>query len=94
MAVSLSNLRTSRAVLPRNIIFLHSVFISGRGLSKLQGLVRLEGLGKLKKNSFASSGLEPATLCLLYSALTTTLPCAPNVYLHKRLSAYREFIPV
>jgi hypothetical protein len=32
-------------------------------LSEPQGLVRLEGLGKLKK--FASSGLEPATFELV-----------------------------
>jgi hypothetical protein len=29
-------------------------------LSKPQGLVRLEGLGKLKKKSLTSSGLEPS----------------------------------
>jgi hypothetical protein len=34
-------------------------------LSKPQGLGRLEGLGKLKKNSFTSSGLEPATFGLV-----------------------------
>jgi hypothetical protein len=34
-------------------------------LSEPQGLVRLEGLGKLGKNSFNSSGLEPATLRLV-----------------------------
>jgi hypothetical protein len=49
MAVRLSALRTSRALLPRNIIFLLLVLISVKRLSKPQGLVRPEGLGKLKK---------------------------------------------
>jgi hypothetical protein len=34
-------------------------------LSKFQGLVRPEGLGKCKENSFNSSGLEPATFRLV-----------------------------
>jgi hypothetical protein len=53
MAGRLLALRTGRAVLPRNIIFLLLVLISVKRLSKPPGLVRLEGLGKLKKfNNF------------------------------------------
>jgi hypothetical protein len=50
MMVRLSALRTGRALLPRNIIFLLLVLISVKtSMSKLQGIVRPEGLGKLKK---------------------------------------------
>jgi hypothetical protein len=49
MTVRLSALRTGRALLPRNIIFLLLVLIYVKGLSKPQCLVRPEGLGKLKK---------------------------------------------
>jgi hypothetical protein len=57
MAVRLSAPLTGRAQLPSNIIVL---------LSKPQGLVRLEGLGKLKKkNSFTFWGLEPVTFRLV-----------------------------
>jgi hypothetical protein len=52
----LSTLSTGRALLPRNIIFL---------LSKPQGLVRSEELGKLKKKAFTSLGLEPTTYRLV-----------------------------
>jgi hypothetical protein len=49
MAVRLSALRTGRALLPRNIIFVLLVLTSVRGLSKPQGLVLPDGLGKLKQ---------------------------------------------
>jgi hypothetical protein len=49
MAVRLSALRTGRALLPRNIIFLLLILIYVRRLSKPQDLVRPEGLGTLKK---------------------------------------------
>jgi hypothetical protein len=45
MAVSLSALRTDRALLPRHIIFLLLVLISVR-----QSIMRPEVLGKLKKS--------------------------------------------
>jgi hypothetical protein len=48
MAVRLSALRTGRAVLPTNIIFLLLVLISVGCRVNPQGLVRLEGLGKFK----------------------------------------------
>jgi hypothetical protein len=48
MAVRLSALRTGRALLPRNIISLLLILICER-LSKPQGVVRLQGSGKLKK---------------------------------------------
>jgi hypothetical protein len=56
MAVRLSALRTRRT---RNIIIFNasSTYFCQK-LSKPQGLVRPEGLGKLKKNS--SWGIEPA----------------------------------
>jgi hypothetical protein len=58
MAARLSALRTGRALLPETLPFCFWYsFLSGAG--KPQDLVRLEGLGKLKK--FTSSGLEPAT---------------------------------
>jgi hypothetical protein len=63
MAVRLSVLRTGRALLPRNIIFLLLVLISVR-LSKRQDLVQHEGLGTLKNNLFISSGLETTTFRL------------------------------
>jgi hypothetical protein len=47
MVTSLSALRTGRALLARNIIFLILVLISVTGCEP-QGLVRLEGLGELK----------------------------------------------
>jgi hypothetical protein len=59
-AARLSALRTSRSLLPRNIIIFMSlelISVTGR-LSEPQGLVRSEGLDKFKK---ASSGIEPAT---------------------------------
>jgi hypothetical protein len=49
MAVRLSALRTSRAILPRNITCLLLVLISVTRLSKPQGVARPEGLGKIKK---------------------------------------------
>jgi hypothetical protein len=49
MAVRLSALRTGRALLPRNIIFSASGTHFCYSLSEPQGLVRPEGLGKLKK---------------------------------------------
>jgi hypothetical protein len=51
MAVRLSALRTGRTLLPRNIIILmFPVLISVKRLSKPQGLVRAEGLGKFKNS--------------------------------------------
>jgi hypothetical protein len=51
----------------------HYFYASGtqfcKMLSEHQGLVRPEGLGKLKKNSFTSSGLEPATFRLVVQCL-------------------------
>jgi hypothetical protein len=50
MVVSLSALSTRHTLLPRNIIiFMFLVLISVR-LSKPQGLVRPEGLGKFKNH--------------------------------------------
>jgi hypothetical protein len=63
MALRLSGLRTGRALLPRNIIFLLLVLISV-SLIEPQGLVRTDGVSKLK-NSLTSSGLEPVTFRLV-----------------------------
>jgi hypothetical protein len=49
MAVGFSALRTSHALLPRNIMFPAFGTHFCYRLSKPQNLVRLEGLGKLKK---------------------------------------------
>jgi hypothetical protein len=57
----LLTLRTGRALLPRDIIFLLLVIISG--LSKPQDLVCLEWLDELEK--FTLSGLEPVTFWLV-----------------------------
>jgi hypothetical protein len=65
MAVKLSALRTGRSLLLRNIIFLLLVLISARAFNEPQGLVRLERLGKLKKNVFISPGLEPSAFQLV-----------------------------
>jgi hypothetical protein len=59
MAVKLSALCTGRST-PQKLYFSASGTYYCWWLSEPQGLVRLEGLGKLK-NSFTSSGLEPAT---------------------------------
>jgi hypothetical protein len=60
MTVSLSVLRTGRALLPQK----HYFSVSGTHfcymLSEPQGLVRHEGLGKFKK--ITSSVIEPATV--------------------------------
>jgi hypothetical protein len=61
----LSALRTGHALLSRNIIFLLLVLISFRGWVNTRVLVQPEGLGKLKKNLLASSGIEPATFRLV-----------------------------
>jgi hypothetical protein len=47
MVVRLIALRVGRSLLPRNIIFLLLVLVSVK--AEPQGLLRLEGLGKLKK---------------------------------------------
>jgi hypothetical protein len=47
MAVRLSILRTGRALLPTNIIFLLLVPISVTGWADSRAIVRLEGLGQL-----------------------------------------------
>jgi hypothetical protein len=57
MAVRLSALRTGRTLLPRNIYF------PAFGTGVPQGLVRPEGLGKLKEST--TSELEPATFSSL-----------------------------
>jgi hypothetical protein len=50
MAVRLSALRTGRAVLPRYIIIFMFLVLISVSLSKLQGLVRPEGLGNFKNH--------------------------------------------
>jgi hypothetical protein len=57
MAAMFSALRTGRTLLPRNIIFLLLLPF----LLEAEGTVQPEGLDKLKKNVFASSGIDPAT---------------------------------
>jgi hypothetical protein len=49
MAARLLALHAGRPLLPRNIIFLLLVLISVKRLSKSQGLLRPEGLGKFNK---------------------------------------------
>jgi hypothetical protein len=70
----LSALRTHHTLLPRNIIiFMFVVLISVRGWVNPQGLVRMEGLGTLKKkSSHWESNPQPSGL--EHSALTTTPP--------------------
>jgi hypothetical protein len=75
MGVNLSALRTGRALLARNIIFVLLVLIS---VSEPQGLVWPEGLGKFQKSPHRVS--NPRASCLYYSALTTTLPRTPVTY--------------
>jgi hypothetical protein len=67
MAVRLSAIRTGRVLLSRNIIFLL--------LGKLQGLVQLEGLGKLKKLIHL---IESGTCDLSTCSIVPTLPRAPQ----------------
>jgi hypothetical protein len=62
MVVRLSALRTGRALLTRNIMSDSGTHFCYR-LSKRQGLVRPDGLGKLKK-FFHLIGLQPATFRL------------------------------
>jgi hypothetical protein len=58
---------------PEPLLFLpSSSSVVLTGLSGPQGLVRQEGLGKLKK--FTSSGFKPGTLRIEQSVLTTKLP--------------------
>jgi hypothetical protein len=49
MAVRLTALRTGRALLLRNIIFLLLIFIPVRHRVNSRAVVRQEGLGKLKE---------------------------------------------
>jgi hypothetical protein len=68
MAVRVSAVQASRPLLLRNIIFLLLLLYFCERLSKLQGLVRSEGLGKLKKKKkmFSSlAGLEDATFRIM-----------------------------
>jgi hypothetical protein len=52
-------------------------------LSKPQSLVRLEGLGKLKKkNSFTSSGLEPATFRIVAYCLNHYATAKTDIYMY------------
>jgi hypothetical protein len=78
MAVRLSVLRTRRTLLPRNIIF----YVSGTNLSyrlsEPQGLVRSEGLGKLKKK--ISSGIEPATFRFVAQCLNHYANACPQLH--------------
>jgi hypothetical protein len=83
MAEKLSSPRTGRTLLPRYIFFFN---VSGthfcQRLSKLQGLVRLEVLGKCKMSLHRVS--NPCPSGLWPSALTTRLPRAPiyKVYIY------------
>jgi hypothetical protein len=65
MAVRLSALGIDRALLPRNITFVLLVLISVTGRVNRRAIMRPEGIGELKKNSFTSLGLEPATFRLV-----------------------------
>jgi hypothetical protein len=59
MAVRLPALRAGRPLLPKEIPGTHFC----QRLSRTQGIVQLEGLGKLKKSTL--SGLDPATFRLV-----------------------------
>jgi hypothetical protein len=59
MAVRLSALRAGRLLPPERFVAL--IYVSGRVDSR--AIVRLEGLGQLKKS--ISSGIEPATFRLV-----------------------------
>jgi hypothetical protein len=64
MAVRLSAIRNGRSLFIGNISFLLLILISVKRLSKPQGLLRLEGLGKLKKcNELIGSGTRDLPAC-------------------------------
>jgi hypothetical protein len=77
MAVRLLALLTGRTSIPRNIIFFKCLRFCSR-LSKPQGLVRQEGLGKFKISPHRVSKPRPSGL--QPSALTTKLPRAQIQY--------------
>jgi hypothetical protein len=74
MAVRFSVLRTGRALLPRNIIFLFLMLISVRGWVKPQSLVRQEGLGKLKTIHSPYRVSNPRPSCLNHYTTSCLLP--------------------
>jgi hypothetical protein len=64
MAVRLSALRTGRAPLPRNIIFLLLILIYVRGRAVPRAIVMLEGLGKFKTvRDFIETGTLELQAC-------------------------------
>jgi hypothetical protein len=69
MAVKPSTPPTGRAVVRRNMIISVSGTHFYQKLSKLQDLVRPEGLGKLIKTVHLIGGLEPATFWLVAQCL-------------------------
>jgi hypothetical protein len=89
MAVNLSALRSGRALLPRNIIFLLLIPISIRGWVNPS---RKDYVNWKKKSSSTSSGLEPATFQLV--ALTSTLPMYQYVIFFKHFSVYSACVVV
>jgi hypothetical protein len=78
MAVRLSALRARRALLHRNFFFSVSGTHFCKGLSQPQGLVLLEGLGKLKKSIHIIGTRTPDLPACSILPQPTTLPHAPN----------------
>jgi hypothetical protein len=78
--VRLSALRANRSLLPRNIFYVSGTHFCQR-LSRPQGLVRLEGLGKLNKfndqiltiySLLATSSLHVYEYIILASSMTSS----------------------
>jgi hypothetical protein len=61
MAGRLTDLPAGRPLPPGSFL----VLISVGDLIDLRAIMRLEGLGKLKKNPMTSSGIEPVTFWLV-----------------------------
>jgi hypothetical protein len=79
MAVRLSAICAGRALLPRNFFSVPDTHFCQR-LSKPQGLMRLEGLVKLKKfNSLLGTRTRDLPTCSLVPQ-QITLPLAPSKY--------------
>jgi hypothetical protein len=82
MAVRLSALRIGRALLPRNNYLSASGTHFCKRLSKPQGLVRPEGLGKLESIHSPHRVSNPRRFGLQHSALNTTLQREVNHAAH------------
>jgi hypothetical protein len=85
MKVMLTALNTGRALLPRNIVFLLLVFISARNWVNLRAIVRLGGLGELRKNQLPHWDSNTRPFCLLHLRYRVP-PSILAIFLHKFLN--------